>query len=55
MNYDASAGSISLATNTLPITEVERKQVAGEALFIRAYHYFNLVRLYGGVFLVHKL
>lgn len=54
VNYDASAGSISLATNTLPITEAERKQVAGEALFIRAYHYFNLVRLYGGVFLVHK-
>ena len=23
-----------------------------EAMFIRAYHYFNLVRLYGGVFLV---
>ncbi|HYC27271.1 MAG TPA: RagB/SusD family nutrient uptake outer membrane protein, partial [Chitinophagaceae bacterium] len=28
--------------------------LAGEALFIRAYHYFNLVRLYGGVFLVHR-
>jgi hypothetical protein len=23
-------------------------------MFIRAYHYFNLVRLYGGVFLIHK-
>ena len=25
-----------------------------EAAFIRAYHYFNLVRLYGGVFLIHE-
>src|SRR5258708_39666464 len=23
-------------------------------MFIRAYHYFNLVRLFGGVFLVHQ-
>jgi len=28
--------------------------LAGEALVIRAYHYFNLVRLFGGVFLVHE-
>ena len=27
-------------------------QLAGEAAFIRAYHYFNLVRLFGGVFLL---
>jgi len=54
VNYDSSAGTLSLSSNNLPITETERKQVAGEALFIRAYHYFNLVRLYGGVFLVHK-
>lgn len=54
VNYDPSAGSLTLSTNNLPITELERKQIAGEALFIRAYHYFNLVRLYGGVFLVHK-
>ncbi len=25
---------------------------SGEAMFIRAYHYFNLVRLWGGVFLI---
>jgi hypothetical protein len=26
--------------------------MGGEALFLRAYHYFNLVRLYGSVFLI---
>ena len=54
VTYDPSVGSLNLGSIKLPITETERKQVAGEALFIRAYHYFNLVRLYGGVFLVHK-
>ncbi len=29
-----------------------RQQYKGEACFLRAYHYFNLVRLYGPVFLV---
>lgn len=29
-----------------------KKQYEGEALFIRAYHYFNLVRLFGPVFIV---
>lgn len=53
VTYDPSVGSIKLADIKLPISDAERKQVAGEALFIRAYHYFNLVRLYGGVFLVH--
>ena len=32
--------------------EVLRNQYKAEAMFIRAYHYFNLVRLFGGVFLV---
>ena len=31
-----------------------RNQLQGEASFIRAYHYFNLVRLYGEVFLVDR-
>ncbi|MDB5203416.1 MAG: RagB/SusD family nutrient uptake outer membrane protein [Ferruginibacter sp.] len=51
--YDPAAGAITLQQVPIPVTEAERKQIAGEALFIRAYHYFNLVRLYGGVFLVH--
>lgn len=53
VNYDPNSGTISLANNNIPISIENRKQYAGEALFIRAYHYFNLVRLYGGVFLVH--
>lgn len=32
--------------------EKKRAQFEGEALFIRAYHYFNLVRLFGPTFLV---
>lgn len=53
--YDPASGITSFAPITIPIPDADRKQVAGEALFIRAYHYFNLVRLYGGVFLVHTL
>ncbi len=32
--------------------EVKRGQFKGEALFLRSYHYFNLVRLFGPVFLI---
>ncbi len=39
-------------TPTADVTEAQRDELVGQALFIRAYHYFNLVRLYGGVFLV---
>jgi hypothetical protein len=53
VTYDPSAGTNNLSSIEIPINELDRKQLAGEALFIRAYHYFNLVRLYGGVFLVH--
>jgi len=53
VNYDPASGTISLSNINIPISDVNRKQFAGEALFIRAYHYFNLVRLFGGVFLVH--
>jgi len=51
--YDPAANSISFQPINITITDADRKQVAGEAMFIRAYHYFNLVRLFGGVFLVH--
>ncbi|MEO6541791.1 MAG: RagB/SusD family nutrient uptake outer membrane protein, partial [Ferruginibacter sp.] len=54
VTYDPVAGTFTLADITIPITDAERKQFAAEAMFIRAYHYFNLVRLYGGVFLIHK-
>jgi hypothetical protein len=52
--YDPATGNISFENISIPISETDRKQLAGEAMFMRAYHYFNLVRLYGGVFLVHK-
>ena len=51
--YDPSAGTLTLQNITIPISDTDRKQLAGEALFIRSYHYFNLVRLFGGVFLAH--
>ncbi len=53
VNYDPSAGNLNLTSISVTLSDVDRKQLAGEALFIRANHYFNLVRLYGGVFLVH--
>lgn len=52
--YDPATGTINFNAITLPIAEADRKQLAGEAMFLRAYHYFNLARLYGGVFLIHK-
>ena len=52
--YDPATGAITYNEIAIPITDVDRRQLAGEAMFIRAYHYFNLVRLFGGVFLVHK-
>jgi hypothetical protein len=52
--YDPATGAINFNNITIPISAADRKQLAGEAMFIRAYHYFNLVRLFGGVFLVHE-
>jgi hypothetical protein len=52
--YDPAAGAITFGNIDIPIGETDRKQLAGEALFIRAYHYFNLARLFGGVFLAHE-
>lgn len=51
--YNEATGTIGLEDISMTITDADRKQFAGEALFIRAYHYFNLVRLFGGVFLTH--
>ena len=53
-NYNATSGAIEYETSKLPISEVDRKKFAAEACFIRAYQYYNLVRLYGGVFLVDE-
>ncbi|MBC6612493.1 RagB/SusD family nutrient uptake outer membrane protein [Hymenobacter sp. BT507] len=34
---------------TITMDEARRKQILGEAYFLRALHYYNLVKLYGGV------
>lgn len=55
VNYNSSTGTISYDPFSITsMSEANRKSLAAEALFIRAYHYFNLVRLYGGVFLIHE-
>ncbi len=54
VTYDPAAGTINFGASVAAVTDSERKQIAGEALTIRAYHYFKMVRLFGGVFLVHK-
>ena len=51
--YDVASGNINFENITIPIIDKDRRQLAGEALFLRAHSYFNLVRLFGGVFLVH--
>ncbi|SFE01072.1 RagB/SusD family nutrient uptake outer membrane protein [Flavobacterium phragmitis] len=54
-SYNPNSGTIEYGPFTITMTEAERKRIAGEASFMRAYHYFNLVRLYGGVFLIDKV
>ena len=38
--------------NDLTLTEERKNQIRGEALFLRAYHYFTLVKMFGGVPLI---
>lgn len=45
-------GEDILHTPIADVTEEQNEKLAGQALFLRAYHYFNLVRLFGGVFLL---
>lgn len=45
-------GQTTMGEGTAQMDEVLKRQLAGEALFIRAYHYYNLVRLFGGVFII---
>ncbi len=55
-------GIINIAADLPNATLAQRKKIAAEASFIRAYHYFNLIRLFGteaipkgGVFLLDKV
>ncbi len=52
VSYDAASGTNVFTNVPVPASDAERRQIASEALFIRAFQYFNLVRLYGGVFIV---
>jgi hypothetical protein len=54
VNYNELDGTISYDPISIPVTLEQRQKLAAEASFIRAYHYFNLVRLFGGVFLIHE-
>jgi starch-binding outer membrane protein, SusD/RagB family len=54
VKYDPASNTIGLQPINFVISDSLRKQYAGEALFIRGNAYFNLARLYGGVFLVHE-
>jgi hypothetical protein len=47
-----AGGQTTVGEGTAQMTAQQKNQLAGEALFLRAYHYFNLVRLYGDVFLI---
>ena len=53
-NYNPTSGIIEYEPVTIDATADQCKKIAAEASFIRAYHYFNLVRLYGGVFLIDE-
>ena len=53
-NYNPTSGIIEYEPVSIDATADQCKKIAAEASFIRAYHYFNLVRLYGGVFLIDE-
>ncbi len=54
LNYDEAGGTLKRDSTSVIITDNEYKELSAQATFLRAYHYFNLVRLYGGVFLIHE-
>jgi hypothetical protein len=54
VNYKPETGAVTSDATDVDITDAQKKIASSEATFIRAYHYFNLVRLYGGVMLIHE-
>jgi starch-binding outer membrane protein, SusD/RagB family len=54
VNYVEASGTFTFDTLSIPVVDADRRKIAAEAQFLRAYHYFNLVQLYGGVFLIHE-
>lgn len=47
-----SNGQTAIGNGTAVMEQAQKEALAGEALFLRAYHYFNLVRLFGNAFLI---
>lgn len=45
-------GTLTVGEGKAVMTAEQKNQLIGEALFLRAYHYFQLTRLFGGVFLI---
>lgn len=54
MNVNYESGSIVYGEHDINTTNEDIKDVASQASFLRAYHYFNLVRLFGDVFLIDE-
>lgn len=50
--YEKEAGVDKEVAPVAAVTQEQKEKLAGQALVLRAYHYFNLVRLFGGVFLL---
>ncbi|WP_316805582.1 RagB/SusD family nutrient uptake outer membrane protein [Pedobacter nototheniae] len=47
-----SNGQLVYGEATAKVTPAQKAQLVGQALFLRSYHYFNLVRLFGGMFVL---
>ena len=54
INYNPTTSALTSEASDVDITDAQKKVASAEATFIRAYHYFNLVRLYGDVMLIHE-
>ncbi len=47
-----NSGTLTVGEGKAKMTADQKNQLIGEALFLRAYHYFQLTRLFGGVFVI---
>ena len=54
VNYKPETGELISEATQVQITDAQKNGLSAEAAFIRAYHYFNMVRLFGGVMLIHE-
>jgi hypothetical protein len=54
VNYKPETGALISEETKVAITASQKALLTAEAAFIRAHHYFNLVRLFGGVMLIHE-